>query len=134
MPVLVDFIRSSLRQLHSTYNDAIGDLSEEQVERLSQISERCPVHRTLQGGPRMFTEVDHAKPQYYYRRSSSMAGISPWTPGRGAPREGRDAAGPAGRLAPRGTGCAAGRPRGDPGHGRGDPEEAPGPGVHQLTA
>ncbi|MCH9035936.1 MAG: OsmC family protein [Chloroflexi bacterium] len=38
-----------------------GDLSEEQVERLSQISERCPVHRTLQGGPRMFTEVDHVK-------------------------------------------------------------------------
>ena len=38
-----------------------GDLSDEQVERLSQISERCPVHRTLQGGPRMFTEVDHIK-------------------------------------------------------------------------
>ncbi len=38
-----------------------GDLSEEQVERLSQISERCPVHRTLKGGPRMFTEVDHVR-------------------------------------------------------------------------
>ncbi len=35
-----------------------GDLTEEQVDRLSELSERCPVHRTLQGGPRMLTEVD----------------------------------------------------------------------------
>ena len=38
-----------------------GDLTEEQVNRLSEISERCPVHRTLQGGPKMFTEVDLIK-------------------------------------------------------------------------
>ena len=35
-----------------------GDLSEEQVERLHQISQLCPVHRTLEGGPEMFTETD----------------------------------------------------------------------------
>ena len=31
MPVLVDFIRSSLRQLHASYRDAIGDLTLDQL-------------------------------------------------------------------------------------------------------
>lgn len=38
-----------------------GDLSEEQVQRLQEMSQRCPVHRTLEGGPKMFTEVDHLR-------------------------------------------------------------------------
>ena len=28
------------------------------AERLLQISERCPVHRTLEGGPTILTELD----------------------------------------------------------------------------
>src|SRR3972149_9944277 len=31
VPPLLDFIRSSLRQLHSTYRDAVADLSDEQL-------------------------------------------------------------------------------------------------------
>src|SRR3972149_4117211 len=31
VPPLLDFIRSSLRQLHSTYRDAIANLSDEQI-------------------------------------------------------------------------------------------------------
>ncbi|MCH7523204.1 MAG: DinB family protein [Chloroflexi bacterium] len=42
MPVLVDFIRSSLRQLHSTYNDAIADLSEEQLHWRAN-DNGCPI-------------------------------------------------------------------------------------------
>ena len=34
-----------------------GDLDEAQQERLRQIVSRCPVHRTLEGGPRMFETV-----------------------------------------------------------------------------
>ena len=42
MPVLVDFIRSSLHQLHSTYNDAIADLSEEQLHWRAN-DNGCPI-------------------------------------------------------------------------------------------
>lgn len=31
MSTLLDFIRSSLNQLHSSYKDAIADLSDEQI-------------------------------------------------------------------------------------------------------
>jgi putative redox protein len=35
-----------------------GSFDEEQRERLTQIVSRCPVHRTLEGGPRMFETVE----------------------------------------------------------------------------
>lgn len=35
-----------------------GALDDAQSERLLQISERCPVHRTLDGGPTILTELD----------------------------------------------------------------------------
>ena len=35
-----------------------GTLDEAQAERLLQIAERCPVHRTLEGGPTILTELD----------------------------------------------------------------------------
>lgn len=35
-----------------------GTLDETQSERLLQIAERCPVHRTLAGGPTILTELD----------------------------------------------------------------------------
>lgn len=35
-----------------------GDLSEEQRQRLLVISRRCPVHRTLIEGPKIFDEMD----------------------------------------------------------------------------
>jgi putative redox protein len=34
-----------------------GDLSEEQVNRLLEIADRCPVHRTLENNPRIRTEL-----------------------------------------------------------------------------
>lgn len=33
-----------------------GDLSEKQIQRLMQIADRCPVHRTLEGGVKISTE------------------------------------------------------------------------------
>ena len=35
-----------------------GALDAAQCERLLQIAERCPVHRTLDGGPTILTELD----------------------------------------------------------------------------
>ncbi len=35
-----------------------GDLDKEQRDRLAVIATRCPVHRTLTEGPRIFDEVD----------------------------------------------------------------------------
>ena len=35
-----------------------GVLDEAQSKRLLQIAERCPVHRTLEGGPTILTELD----------------------------------------------------------------------------
>ncbi len=35
-----------------------GTLDEAQAERLLQIAQRCPVHRTLEGGPTIVTELD----------------------------------------------------------------------------
>lgn len=35
-----------------------GTLDDTQRERLLQIAERCPVHRTLEGGPTILTELD----------------------------------------------------------------------------
>jgi putative redox protein len=34
-----------------------GDLDEEQVQRLLEIADRCPVHRTLQNPPKVLTEI-----------------------------------------------------------------------------
>lgn len=34
-----------------------GDLSEEQVQRLLEIADRCPVHRTLQSPPKVVTSI-----------------------------------------------------------------------------
>ena len=39
---LVDFIRSSMRQLHGSYNDAIGDLSLEQLHWRAN-DRGCPI-------------------------------------------------------------------------------------------
>ena len=36
---------------------ARGELDEDQRERLLYIAGRCPVHRTLQGGPRIMTQL-----------------------------------------------------------------------------
>lgn len=38
-----------------------GALDDSQRERLLQIAERCPVHRTLAGGPTILTELDMAQ-------------------------------------------------------------------------
>jgi putative redox protein len=35
-----------------------GALDASQTERLLQIAERCPVHRTLDGGPTIVSELD----------------------------------------------------------------------------
>jgi putative redox protein len=35
-----------------------GDLSEEQRGRLAYIATRCPIHRTLERGPRIVDEVE----------------------------------------------------------------------------
>lgn len=45
----LDVIRSKIT-LRGTFDDA-------QKERLTQVAGRCPVHKTLQGGPRMFEAV-----------------------------------------------------------------------------
>jgi len=37
-----------------------GDFNEAQRERLRQVAGRCPVHRTLEGGPRLFETVEFA--------------------------------------------------------------------------
>jgi len=34
-----------------------GDLSDEQRERLAEIADRCPVHRTLESGAKVRTEI-----------------------------------------------------------------------------
>lgn len=38
-----------------------GDLTEEQVERLLEISRKCPVHKTLLGGIEIESTVEHKK-------------------------------------------------------------------------
>ncbi len=48
--VMIDLIRR--------YMVVRGDLDQEQVERLLQIAQRCPVHRTLSGGPTIVDEID----------------------------------------------------------------------------
>ena len=40
------------------YITVTGALDETQSTRLLQIAERCPVHRTLEGGPTILTELD----------------------------------------------------------------------------
>ncbi len=35
-----------------------GDLNQEQKERMLYIAQRCPVHRTLSGGPEIIDEID----------------------------------------------------------------------------
>ena len=49
---------SSRIDLIRRYIVVTGTLDEAQAERLLQISERCPVHRTLEGGPTIVTELD----------------------------------------------------------------------------
>ena len=39
-----------------------GDLSDEQRQRLAEIADRCPVHRTLEGGAAIATELGEAVP------------------------------------------------------------------------
>ena len=34
-----------------------GDLSDEQIKRLMEIADRCPVHRTLENHPQIQTEL-----------------------------------------------------------------------------
>jgi len=48
----VDIIEASIQ--------FIGDLSHEQVQRLEDISERCPVHRTLTGEVKIRTKTGRA--------------------------------------------------------------------------
>ncbi len=35
-----------------------GDLDDEQEDRMLTIARRCPVHRTLTGGPEILDEID----------------------------------------------------------------------------
>ena len=35
-----------------------GDLDSEQSSRLGDIARRCPVHRTLEGGPKIIDQVE----------------------------------------------------------------------------
>lgn len=51
--VMVDLIR---RHIVVT-----GELDEEQRTRLLALANRCPVHRTLEGGPTIVTQLDIAK-------------------------------------------------------------------------
>ncbi|HSL82270.1 MAG TPA: OsmC family protein, partial [Thermoanaerobaculia bacterium] len=37
--------------------DVLGELSDEQRDRLLEIAERCPVHRTLEGTIRISSEL-----------------------------------------------------------------------------
>jgi uncharacterized OsmC-like protein len=37
-----------------------GDLDVEQLERLHEIADRCPVQRTLEGGPKILSELEAA--------------------------------------------------------------------------
>ena len=48
--VMVDLIRLRIT--------IAGALDEEQQERLLTIAKRCPVHRTLDGGPTIITELE----------------------------------------------------------------------------
>ena len=48
--VMIDVIRR--------YMVVRGDLDQEQVERILQIAQRCPVHRTISGGPTIVDEID----------------------------------------------------------------------------
>ena len=49
---------SSRIDLIRRYIVVTGVLDEAQSKRLLQIAERCPVHRTLEGGPTILTELD----------------------------------------------------------------------------
>ncbi|MCY4437587.1 MAG: OsmC family protein [Chloroflexi bacterium] len=49
---------SSKIDLIRRYIVVSGAIDEAQAKRLLQISERCPVHRTLEGGPTILTELD----------------------------------------------------------------------------
>ncbi len=49
---------SSRIDLIRRYIVVTGALDAAQCERLLQIAERCPVHRTLDGGPTILTELD----------------------------------------------------------------------------
>lgn len=49
---------SSRIDLIRRYVVVSGALDDAQAERLLQIAERCPVHRTLEGGPTILTELD----------------------------------------------------------------------------
>lgn len=49
---------SSRIDLIRRYVVVTGALDDTQRERLLQIAERCPVHRTLEGGPTILTELD----------------------------------------------------------------------------
>lgn len=49
---------SSRIDLIRRYVVVSGALDDAQAERLLQIAERCPVHRTLAGGPTILTELD----------------------------------------------------------------------------
>ena len=49
---------SSKIDLIRRYIVVSGAIDEAQAKRLQQISERCPVHRTLEGGPTILTELD----------------------------------------------------------------------------
>ena len=50
--VMLDLIRS--------YIVVTGSLDEEQGTLLLEIAKRCPVHRTLEGGPTIVSELDIA--------------------------------------------------------------------------
>ncbi len=51
--VMVDLIRLKIA--------VVGELDEQQQERLLTIAKRCPVHRTLDGGPTVITELEVIK-------------------------------------------------------------------------
>ena len=50
--VMVDLIRA--------YIVVAGDLDDCQIQRLLEIANRCPMHRTLRGGPQIVTELSLA--------------------------------------------------------------------------
>ncbi len=52
---MVDVIRITTR--------VEGDLDEAQKERLLEVTKRCPVHRTVQGGPILVNQLEVVKPQ-----------------------------------------------------------------------
>lgn len=40
-----------------------GDLNDAQQERLLEVTKRCPVHRTVEGGPILVNQLEVVKPQ-----------------------------------------------------------------------